>query len=103
MVSCLKITRACGLACMLAIAAYSSPAMSAEDAVPQGEELEQAALDSLRAICGAEVLELPGPPAPEAVIETVTEVAAGSGGGQATTTVDSASAEFEAEYAETVA
>jgi hypothetical protein len=70
--------------------------------------LEQAALDSLRAICLAEGMELPGPPAPEAVVQTVTVVAApastGSGPDSDTVdAVDSAAAEFEAEYAATVA
>lgn len=45
MESCFRIMRTCGLAGMLAIAAFASPAMSADDAVPQGEQLEQAALD----------------------------------------------------------
>jgi hypothetical protein len=68
--------------------------------------LEQAALDSLRAICLAEGMELPGPPAPEAVVQTVTVVAAPASSGSGTDTVDSAdtaAAEFEAEYAATVA
>lgn len=67
--------------------------------------LEQAALDSLRAICISEDMELPGPPAPDAVVETVTVVAApssGDGGGESVA-VDDAAAEFEAEYAATVA
>ena len=34
-------------------------------------ELEQAALDSLRQICAEEGLELPGPPAPPPVVRTV--------------------------------
>ncbi len=65
--------------------------------------LEQAALDSLRAICLSEGLELPGPPAPEAVVQTVTVVAspppATSGDAGSGTTTDAAAAEFEAEYA----
>lgn len=67
--------------------------------------LEQAALDSLRAICSAEGMELPGPPAPEPVVETVTVVAApaSGGGGSDTDVVDTAAAEFEAAYAATVA
>ena len=72
--------------------------------------LEQAALDSLRAICVAEGMELPGPPAPEAVVQTVTVVAApaATGGGadsdtDAVDSVDAAAAEFEAQYAATVA
>lgn len=66
--------------------------------------LEQAALDSLRAICRAEGMELPGPPAPEAVVETVTVVAgpASTDDGGETVAVDDAAAEFEAEYAATV-
>jgi len=36
--------------------------------------LEQAALDALRQICADEGLELPGPPAPPAVVRTVTVV-----------------------------
>jgi hypothetical protein len=77
--------------------------------------LEQAALDSLRAICSEEGMELSGPPAPEPVVQTETVVA---GPPPATTTtevgtsdddhgddqyVDSAAAEFEKEYAATVA
>ena len=37
-------------------------------------ELEQAALDSLRQICADEGLELPGPPAPPAIVRTVSVV-----------------------------
>jgi hypothetical protein len=73
--------------------------------------LEQAALDSLRAICDSEGMGLPGKPAPEPVVETVT-VAAGSGSSSSdagsastttTTTVNALSAQFESEYAATVA
>jgi len=67
--------------------------------------LEQAALDSLRAICLSEGLELPGPPAPDAVVQTVTVVAApppgtSNGSGSDNSAVDAA--EFEAAYAATV-
>lgn len=66
--------------------------------------LEQAALDSLRAICEAEGLVLPGPPAPEAVVETVTVVAALSNSGDGhSADDDNLAAEFEEEYAKTVA
>jgi hypothetical protein len=71
--------------------------------------LEQAALDSLRAICLAEGMELPGPPAPESVVQTITVVAAppptttDTDTGTGTDSVDSAAAEFEADYAATVA
>ncbi len=67
--------------------------------------LEQAALDSLRAICEAEGLPLPGPPAPEAVVETVTVVAAPASDAASSDSDDDddLAAEFEEEYAETVA
>lgn len=78
--------------------------------------LEQAALDSLRAICSSEGMDLPGPPAPEAVVQTQTVVVASPPPATPTTTVttstddggdgssvDSAAAEFEKEYAATVA
>ncbi len=65
--------------------------------------LEQAALDSLRAICTSEGMDLPGPPAPDAIVETVTVVAAASGSTSSASSSDSAAAEFEEEYAETVA
>jgi hypothetical protein len=77
--------------------------------------LEQAALDSLRAICSDEGMDLPGKPAPDAVVETVTVAAApashGSSGSTTTTgapeptptTTNSLAAQFEAEYASTVA
>ncbi len=69
--------------------------------------LEQAALDSLRAICLTEGLELPGPPAPEAVVQTVTVVAGpstsgDSGSSDGSSVVDDAAAEFEAAYEATV-
>jgi len=50
-------------------------------------ELEQAALDSLRQICAEEGLELPGPPAPPPVIRTVA-VADPSPDPTTTTTMD---------------
>ena len=50
-------------------------------------ELEQAALDSLRQICAEEGLELPGPPAPPAIVRTVSVVDPSSGT-TATTTMD---------------
>ena len=79
-------------------------ALTTKEADATISPLEQAALDSLRAICLAEGMELPGPPAPEAVIETVTVVAAPASSGAATSdTFDDAAAEFEAEYAATVA
>lgn len=71
--------------------------------------LEQAALDSLRAICLAEGLELPGPPAPDAIVETVTVVAARPPASDTDSesasdpAVDTAAAEFEADYAATIA
>ncbi len=66
--------------------------------------LEQAALDSLRAICAAEDMALPGPPAPDAVVETVTVVAAPAGAASDDSSDDDGlAAEFEEEYAETVA
>jgi hypothetical protein len=49
-------------------------------------ELEQAALDSLRQICAEEGFELPGPPAPPPVIRTV-EVADRSQDATTTTTM----------------
>lgn len=45
MAFCFRTPRTCGLAAMLVIGVFASPAMSADDAVPQGEQLEQAALD----------------------------------------------------------
>ncbi len=68
--------------------------------------LEQAALDSLRAICSSEAMHLPGPPAPVAVVETVTVAAAptgGAGSDSVSASHDGAAAEFEEAYAETVA
>jgi hypothetical protein len=75
--------------------------------------LEQAALDSLRAICSREGMDLPGKPAPEAVVETVTVAAAPASRGSSTTstaattttttTDNGLAAQFEAEYAATVA
>lgn len=66
--------------------------------------LEQAALDSLRAICASEGYELPGPPAPPPIVKTVTVVASpsdgsGDGGGSSV----QQAAEFEQEYNEAAA
>jgi hypothetical protein len=73
--------------------------------------LEQAALDSLRAICAGEGMELPGKPAPDAIVQTVAVAAApaspsssgSSDDSPTTTTVNGLAAQFEAEYAATVA
>ncbi len=65
--------------------------------------LEQAALDSLRAICAGEGAELPGPPAPGAVVETVTVAASSSDDDYSDDDDDDLAADFEEEYAETVA
>jgi hypothetical protein len=84
-------------------------ALVAKEADETITPLEQAALDSLRAICVSEGMELPGPPAPKPVVETVTVAAGPSTGGSdadndtTTTTVNDAAAEFEAAYAATVA
>jgi len=79
--------------------------------------LEQAALDSLRAICVDAGMELPGKPAPDPVVATVTVAAAPASHGSSdstasttapettttTTTTNDLAAQFEADYASTVA
>jgi hypothetical protein len=100
------------------VAACGDQGMSlvAKEADASISPLEQAALDSLRAICETEGMALPGKPAPEAIVQTMTVAAPATGGSNSTasspaetttttttTVVDPLAAQFEAYYAETVA
>lgn len=79
-----KLALISGAAAIIAMMALTSPAMSADDAVPQGEELEQAALDFMSwcGPCHGRSGQGDGPVAPELKTEPpdLTQLTRGAGG-----------------------